>query len=74
MLDPEELERLAAEIAEAEGIPLERARDAAALEMAQLAEYAKEWNAERRAAWYDLRAVAKRWDMFCAVVRAAIWN
>jgi hypothetical protein len=74
MRDSEELERLAAEIAEAEGIPLEQARDAAALEMARLAEYAQDWNAERRAAWYDLRRYAKRWDLFCAVVRAAIWN
>lgn len=74
MLDSDELERLAAEIAAAEGIPLEQARDAAALEMSQLAEYAKEWNAERRAAWFDLRRFAKGWDLFCAVVRAAIWN
>ena len=74
MLDSEELERLAAEIAEAEGIPLETARDAAALEMAQLAEYARTWNAERRAAWFALRAFGKGWDRFCALVRAAIWN
>lgn len=74
MLDPDEIERLAAEIAEAEGIPLEQARDAAALELRSLADYAQDWNAERRAAWYELRRYAKHWDLFCAVVRAALWN
>lgn len=63
-------EALAAEIAEAERIGYDQARDAAALELPGLRAYAQAWNAERAAQWRALRAYARRWDLRAAIARA----
>lgn len=73
----DEIEALAAEIAEREGLGYEQARDAAAVELASLRQYAQEWNAERTQIWRGLQAFARAWDWICEhgrQIQAARWN
>lgn len=67
-MDPD-LEALAIEISETEKIPFAQALDAAALELSQQPAYLAGWNAERRAAWHELRAWGKEWDQMALASR-----
>lgn len=68
----DDLEALAAEIAEAERIPYAQALDAAALELAAQPAYLAGWNAERSAAWHELRDWAKGWDVMARATRIRV--
>lgn len=77
MISEDEIEALAVEIAECEGVGYDQARDAAAVELAELHRYAQEWNAERMQIWRGLMAFARAWDWICEhgrQIRAARWN
>lgn len=63
----EDVEELAAEIASSEGIGVDEARARARTQLAELAAYGAEWNAEQGGA----QQIARDWDRGCALARLA---